>query len=376
MAHPFSPSTLFGDLPLLKLKATWSVSPDTSLPHSLGSAWRGLVGWELRRLVCPFSKPQDCKGCVIASHCPYYVLMEKDSPLPGLADAPRGYIFHAQPFTPHEPMELHVTLLGTCTKFFPVLHQALVRAQASGLGASRNPFRIEAMELVQPLSRLPLSLDPREHPLPPEPTPLKEWIGDVREGIGNVRLEFLTPLRLRRQGKNMMDLDLPFFLATLARRLEALDVIFNDGERLGKTTWQALEQLFSMPMEVCGELSRRDQSRYSNRQKTRVPQGGLVGKVSLPSVEPWMLEWLTAAEHVHVGKGASMGLGCVRLSLPDASAVRSQSPTPRSQAPTPHSQAPTPHSQAPTPRSSFPSSSLGTRRNFIAGALKSTCIEP
>ncbi len=313
MTQQLSPSTIFGHIPLLKLRVEWTTSPKAPLPHSLGSAWRGLVGWELRRLVCPFPKFHDCKECLIGSHCPYFLLFEQNTTFSGLADAPRGYILNPQPYRPNTIMTLDITLMGTCTRFFPVIRQTLLRAQTSGIGTSRNPFHIQAMKLLRPSGWQPLSLAPHDVPMVFETTPLHEWIGNDRKEPGGLQVEFLTPLRLRRKGRYLNALDLPFMLAGLARRLEAVDVIFNEGKSLGKSAWKALEENFSTRVEVVGELNWRDQSRYSNRQKKRVPQGGLVGKVTLPSVSPWLHWWFAAAEHVHVGKGASMGLGSVKI---------------------------------------------------------------
>ncbi len=327
MSPSISPTHFFGDLPLLKLHLTWTTAADASLPPFLGSAWRGLAGWELRRLVCPFSGRHNCEGCVIGDHCPYFLLFEKKSSMPGLADAPRGYIFHAQPFTPGKIMEMNVTLLGNCTRFFPALRHCLLRARTSGLGASRTPFEILTMELVLPSNqRVPLSLDPEDHPIPPEPSPLREWVGDAQSESTQSQLEFLTPLRLRRQGKYLADFDLHFFFMSLTRRMEALNVIFNGGSPLGSDNWKVLSAYFSASATVKGNLHWKDQSRYSNRQKTRVPQGGLVGKLCLDIAEPSLAHWLAAAELLHVGKGASMGLGRVKKTFipQDASFARKE----------------------------------------------------
>ena len=57
-----------------------------------------------------------------------------------------------------------------------------------------------------------------------------------------------------------------------------------------------------------------DWSRYSSRQQTTVPMGGLVGTIELAGdgLEPfWPYLWL--GQWTHAGKGAVMGLGGYRI---------------------------------------------------------------
>ncbi len=58
-----------------------------------------------------------------------------------------------------------------------------------------------------------------------------------------------------------------------------------------------------------------DYARFSNRQKKKVPMGGLVGQCSFVSDLPYLEKWLKCAELVHVGKGAAMGLGRIERTV-------------------------------------------------------------
>ncbi len=61
----------------------------------------------------------------------------------------------------------------------------------------------------------------------------------------------------------------------------------------------------------------RDWSRYSSRQWTAVPMGGLVGEIELNGLglEPFW-PWLWLGQWTHAGKGAVMGLGGYRVVIP------------------------------------------------------------
>jgi len=106
----------------------------------------------------------------------------------------------------------------------------------------------------------------------------------------------------------------PFFFESLARRLEAICRVYADGEPLGKELWTTLLERLPQANGYKARMRWHDYHRYSNRQRTKVPMGGLVGDVELGhALPPGLLEWWKAAALVHVGKGACMGLGRVEM---------------------------------------------------------------
>lgn len=108
-------------------------------------------------------------------------------------------------------------------------------------------------------------------------------------------------------------MDWPFFFASLARRLEGLNCLFNNGNLLGRQVWKELTDEFNNINIKKEELSWQDLRRYSNRQGRKVPLGGLTGRVVIKNSSDDHFQWWLAASLVHVGKGAVMGLGKIRL---------------------------------------------------------------
>jgi hypothetical protein len=125
------------------------------------------------------------------------------------------------------------------------------------------------------------------------------------------RLAFVTPLRLRRQGRYLSRIDWPFFLSNVVQRLEMLMVSFQDGKPMGAESWQQFHELFQQPARILDDLSWCDWSRYSNRQKQKVFMGGLVGGVTIEEAPRLWWPFWQAATLANVGKGAAMGLGRV-----------------------------------------------------------------
>ncbi len=308
----FSPSTLFGDLPLLKLRFLIQVPRYAELPKYTGSAWRGIIGLELQRLVCPFDLRPVCRTCTVKEHCPYFLLIEKQTTLPGFSEAPRGYVFYPPIPKENSIRELYVTLIGSYSKFLPAVAKAILKGRSSGIGGERYPYEVVSCEEALPDGSFN-EISPEANMSADGPYPLREWLGGLPEPPEELSVRLITPVRLRRRGKYLDIMDWPFYFGTLARRLEALNKLFHEGELLGKDLWLSLQEHFRSAEKVGSYLRWWDLARYSGRQKRKVPLGGLVGKAVVKNPSSLDLEWWKTAELLHVGKGAAMGLGKIEI---------------------------------------------------------------
>ena len=308
---------LFGDLPMLKLIVWVSLAQENTdstgpqVPSYLGSTWRGVIGQNLQKLVCPFVQRPQPSECTIKAYCPYFQLFEQKSSVPGFSSAPRGYIFFSDQ-TEENKLRLEITLFGTASRFVPALARAILRAQESGLGAGRVPFNIIRWAEILPGGETNPLLFDLEYLNICGPFPLYRWVESMSFSTKQrEEITFVTPMRLRQKGKYLSRMDWPFFFLTLVRRLEMLNIIFNGQKLIGPDLWLELKKAFSQAHVVKDELYWKDLKRYSSRQNRKVPLGGLVGKVVVENTSSWWWRWWQMATLVHVGKGTNMGLGKV-----------------------------------------------------------------
>lgn len=293
----------------------------------LGSTLRGALGWQIQRLVCPFEGRKKCDSCLVANDCPYYELYLKKSDMPGLMDSPRGYVFYVSPDSEPGLISLDITLFGSCTRFAPVLSEAILRAARTGLTRRRIGFCVRSMQQLLPEGSKYIDPHARLSDQLSEPLPLYAWMhetGDARV----LDFSLITPLRLRKNGHYLNYLDMDFFLQNILRRMESLGCVFGSGRPLGKENWDRLkEQILPAEVHRCdspqdlngsgfsyyAKTSWDDYKRYSNRQGKKVPMGGIVGDVRLKGADETVLSLLRTAELLHVGKGAALGLGRVEI---------------------------------------------------------------
>ena len=310
-------------LPLARYRLHFEAQADVRLPHFAGSTWRGALGHALKRLVCVTQLPQ-CARCALVQVCAHAYLFE--TPPPAHARKMRKYPAVPHPFVLNPPAgvqrlpagaeyPLDLTLFGHGNRHLPYLIHALERAALAGLGRERAPLVLSSVERqagtgAEDWFRVYAPGGPVENP------PVEVWPIPAAPAAP-VRLDLITPLRLRREGKPLRPEAWQFgdLFSNLLRRVSMLTYFHTDQPL--ETDFSGLAGSARELQPIDRQLDWRTWHRYSSRQKTTVAMDGLVGHVVLPAngLEPfWPYLWL--GQYVHAGAGTSMGQGryVIRLS--------------------------------------------------------------
>ncbi|MCZ2152993.1 MAG: CRISPR system precrRNA processing endoribonuclease RAMP protein Cas6 [Bryobacterales bacterium] len=313
-------------LPLGRYRFEFEALQPIKSRHYPGSAWRGVFGHALKSLVCVTRAP-DCRGCMLLHSCAYPYLFEtpgEDSENPNAESepAPRGsatanraphpliFRFESGPLEAGSPYRVGMVLAGQATSYLSFAARALEEAADRGIGSRRDRFRLRRIEQEYPAGsghwrsilragRHVLSLPAVPPLLPARPR--------------RVRIELLSPLRLRTKGRYVQaDGALGEFAASLLRR-HLMMLRFHGRKPIDED----LSGLFRSAHAWKPEAQRlywHDWTRYSNRQQTKMQMGGLLGEFvadldGFPEIWPS----LHIGQYLHAGKGAIMGLGAYRV---------------------------------------------------------------
>jgi CRISPR-associated endoribonuclease Cas6 len=122
-----------------------------------------------------------------------------------------------------------------------------------------------------------------------------------------LHLKFLTPTRLKFDGRLSPKLEFHILIRNLIRRISLLSY-FHCGEELVLDFRGLIEKAKGVKVQK-ENLQWCDWERYSNRQGTKMKMGGFVGSVIFEGVIKELIPFLLVGEYIHVGKGTSFGLG-------------------------------------------------------------------
>lgn len=300
-------------LPLAHYRLEWESAQRVENVQYLGSAWRGVFGHSLRRLVC-VSRAPDCDGCMLLRSCAYPYLFETQGEGEGTATAPHPLILRmeSERCEAGGSYRLGVVLVGHAIPMVGYVVRALEDAAARGVTSREYRFQLRGVSQENPAgSGVWAPILGSEHRL----LVLPESRAAIPPCPERVRVRLVTPLRLRKEGAYLRQEAVPSeFAASVLRRL-LLMLRFHGGGPVE----ESLSGLFQkarewQPLEA--SLRWHDWTRYSNRQQTKMQMGGWVGEITLSlgdASELW--PWLWVGQYIHGGKGASMGLGAYRIEL-------------------------------------------------------------
>lgn len=304
------------ELSAVRTRLTFVSEQPVHLPRFAGSAWRGAFGHALRRMVCALRQPK-CGGCPLYGVCAYPGIFDPP-PLAGqqgsAADiTPVPYVLAPEPgpaegvYPPGAPIVVTLRLFGKAGQLAGYAVAALCEAAAGGIGPARAPLRVAALNAEESDAGAALSVRPATPTTPillsPPPPP-----------NGATRITLLTPMRLRLGGDLVTPQRLtPADLFGMAvRRVAAIRRIH--GGLTDTIDFRALKQAAQGLRWDASRLYWTETARRSSRQHMLMQFGGVMGELRVdlratPGLWPflWLSQWL------HVGKGASMGFGQIRV---------------------------------------------------------------
>lgn len=308
-------------IPYLRLRLTLRAEQPAELPPFQGSMLRGAFGHALRKLVCVAGPKQSCEKCRLRRGCHYARLFEtfiEGEPPPflrGIATAPRPYVFepdatHLQGtpprYAPGDPLTFDLLLFGQATDLAGYVLLAIERMAEAGLGNRRAPFALDQVLARDPQERWVVLCDAGRwtgRDAPPPSVPLRNGLPGDR-----LTLRFQTPLRLPVQGRLATRFNVRNLAFPMLRRVLEL-ATFHVPEATPDWSLRPLLKHAGTVRIAASDLHWFDCQRYSNRQGRKIDIGGLLGSLELEGDLAPLAPLLRTAELVHVGKGATFGLG-------------------------------------------------------------------
>ncbi len=298
-------------LPIAPLRLRLEAVGPLHVPQYKGALFRGGFGQFFRDLVCVTRAPA-CNGCRHVESCPYSlvfetpVLPEKFSVLRKYPNAPHPFVLvpPLDPRTlipPGTSLCVDLTLIGRGMGYLPYFIRVMEAMGASGRYGGR--FRLREIVSTTDGSRVydgVMGKILQEPPMWPGP----ECAGPVER----LRLDFLTPLRMRTEGRYNARPDFVAVTHALLRRVHLLWSIYGGGD--GDAGWMRplLAQADGVRTEA-SEFQMYEWGRTSGRQKRWIEGDGVVGYVEAAGRLTELMPYFRLGEWVNVGSGTSMGLG-------------------------------------------------------------------
>jgi CRISPR-associated endoribonuclease Cas6 len=310
-------------IPYVRLQMTLQAEEPATLPPFQGSMLRGAFGHALRRTVCVMGPEQECASCLLRHACVYtrifepYVEGEPPPFLRGIDQAVRPYVFEPlggidhgeERLAPGDPLRFDLLLFGQAVDLQAYAFLAVERMARVGLGAGRPRFRLVQVEALGTPEMPEATRELFSAGSPPATDPAPPVVpAEAVLPSGRLALRLETPLRVKVRDQlngHPTFRDLAF---NMLRRVLELAHFHVAGASIDWSFRELLDRAGAVRV-VAADLRWHDWERWSNRQQSSMKLGGLVGRLVLEGDLTPFAALLGAAQIVHVGKGATFGLG-------------------------------------------------------------------
>jgi len=251
------------------------------LPYRfIGSTVRGAFGVGLKKVVC-INPSKECKGCFAREGCLFFDFFEKDNPKYRLKIDLRGKI------------EFDLFLFNEYSLKAPYVISAIYKA-FTDIGITKKRIKPEfKLFLNDDLIYDKEFLEIQNIPQSIETEKPKE----------KIKLIFKTPLRIKENNRYVRN----------SVKLES--ILRSIHHRKQKLLNEPLSKLdFTPEYKIKKEaFSFVDLTRFSNRQKTKMNFGGLLGEIEFDYIDENSYKLLKLGEIIGVGKQVTFGLGDIRI---------------------------------------------------------------
>lgn len=206
--------------------------------------------------------------------------------------------------------EVQLSLFGSASEYLPYFIHSFIKLGDEGLGVKRHKVSLDRVETISAEGLREQVYDPltgRIGTTGERIFPSKLVDPQPGDTFCDVKLRFLTPLRLQSDGKTVMNkthISPELLIANITRRCAAISCFYCGGS-YSKPDFTGVEN-----MGIAGNHLRfYDWSRYSNRQQSKMQMGGFVGNIELSNVPPSLLPYLVAGSFLGIGKHTMFGMG-------------------------------------------------------------------
>lgn len=263
------------------------------LPAYLGSALHGILGWALR-----------------ADNKAYRYLFENRKRDPGRHDIVNPYIIDPPKardrYEAGEKLCFQLILLGDACSYAQDVIAALVKTGIFELGVQRRRFKL--MDILHGRDLLSLWGSGRMNFKP-------EMICKLRPeslaGCGYCSVQLMTPLRIRRNGQLLTELDFSAVIRNITRRLKELTSRYGGFINLAAAE-RACAEAEQVKLTASG-LHMKYLHRYSERKGEKMEFNGIQGGLTFEGDMMLFVPWLNAAGILHIGRNVTLGCGKINV---------------------------------------------------------------
>jgi len=309
---------------LAKYKFILQATTKIILPPFAGSSLRTAFSEIFQKISCTKSNSRVCAHCESRNDCIYFQIFEnsgefgalqlnrfKTPPKPFIFEPPMN--FKSQIYEKQQEFECNLLLIGRAIPEFARFVTAFRQMGEKGFGVRQGTFFLKEVIGQHLISNSSQRVYSEASGLTGE-TDLTFQLNDLlqtfqppRSKLNCVRIEFLTPTRIKSSGAFGSPFNFKLFIQTLLTRIS--NIAYNYCDQTRALNFRRLVDLAQPVKVVTDHVPRRQEPRFQAQDDLEMFLGGYVGEITYAGDLAPFWPWLKVGEVIHVGKNSAFGLG-------------------------------------------------------------------
>lgn len=281
-------------------------------PHFPEALLRGALGYEIKKISCIYSsKKKDCGDCPLYAECLFgKMFTERGKTYNGLQISPFS-VFCEIDTKDIKKMNVNFVFFEPLFNNYKMILYAFVNSGENGVGKERVKFRINSIkdnfsnEVVHSFEKIDafeiVSKD------------VEINFRNMPEKKGEYTIEFTSPLRLIKKGKQIKRPALSDIVKFSMLRLRNLESAFDEEVSFHASDFKYIESELDKVKTLGIEYLFSERKRYSTKQQAKITNFGVVGKLFVDGNIEAFFDLLTFAGMVGIGKNTTFGYGNIEL---------------------------------------------------------------
>ena len=279
---------------------------------------RGGFGNIFKKTVC-MNSAWECDKCLLQEKCVYSYIFE--TPLPQnllekskfkLKRPPHPYVLEPPntskiEYNHNDELAFNLILIGRGIEYLPYFVFIFEELGKKGIGKGRGKYELLRVDNEEGGRIYEFGKLSDNFKIKSFQDIINEYNFAESKNYQQVKINFLTPVRVVLRGELTIKFDFKLFVTSLFRRISWLSIIHCNKE---------LEFNYKGFISYANDIKTKeinikwyDWERYSSKQDTRMKLGGFVGNITFEGDLKEFLPFIKLGEYIHIGKQTSFGLG-------------------------------------------------------------------
>jgi hypothetical protein len=309
---------------LAKYQFRLTATSKIKLPPFAGSILRGAFSAIFKKKTCTKTEKNSCFKCENQQDCIFFQIFENSDEFSSLQlsrfkTPPKPFIFEfptnsvSQVYAKDQEILCNLLLIGRAIKELPLFVATFREVGQQGIGNGSGTFllkEVHGQHILTDEKQLVYSDASGvfiERDLIFQLNDLLQLHQTPRKNLKKIRIEFLTPTRIKSSGSFGNPLNFKVLIQTLLTRISNIAYSYCDQTQL--LNFRNLVNLAQKVEVVTENKPGREGHRFTEPTNLEMFLGGYVGEIIYSGEMAPFWPWLKAGEVIHLGKNSAFGLG-------------------------------------------------------------------